>query len=186
MTTTFSGATPPVDQLPAAFKTAILNSQTGKVSAADDAVVGSLLRGSGYCASDEFKDQLYCACVNVPFANPECIFAPCANYGLAYKNSTMQGVVADRETNCPSTVNCYQILNMGGSKNIATGVSQTMNCGGVVETFITNIQAHPFLAIVVLVLILSVVMLVSGEGRARKGGPAKALLPPQLVLPSTL
>lgn len=180
--TTFRGTDPPVDKLPPDFRTAILNSQAGKSTPADDNVIGSALAGAGYCSQDEFKKQLYCACVNAPIANPECIFAPCTNYTQAYKTTAMQDVLTNTQKNCPTTVNCTQVFEMGGSGNIASGVSQTMNCGGVVETFITNIQTHPFLAIVVLILIISVIMLVSAP-RARQSSGDKPLLPPDLVIP---
>jgi len=182
--TTFTGIDPPVDQLPADFKTAILSSQAGTQTPTDDNVIGSALSGSGYCAQDHYKQQLYCACVNAPVANPECIFAACANQSDAYKTTQMQKVVNDAAKLCPATVNCTQVFEMGGSSNIASGVTQTMNCGGIVETFITNIQAHPFLAVVVLIFIVSVVMLVSGSGK--KPSPAKALPPPELIMPANL
>ena len=79
----------------------------------------------------------------------------------------------DAQKLCPTTISCTQVFEMGGKDNIATGVSQVMNCGGVIETFVTNIQAHPFLAIVLLVLILSVLMLFSGSP-----APAKRTLSP--------
>lgn len=179
----------PASQLPKTFRGAIAVSEKGKSTTATDETIGSALYGFGYCADPKYRQMTYCACVNSPVANPECIFAPCTNSANAYRNTAMQNVLdparGGREKNCPSTVNCTQVFNMGGSSNIASGVSQTMNCGGVVETFITNIQAHPFLAIVVLVLILSVVMLVSGP-RARAAKAPKTLPPPQLVLPESL
>ena len=183
--TNFTGIDPPVDRLAPDARTAILRSQAGTQTPADDNVIGSALSGTGLCAEDHFKQQLYCACVNAPVANPECIFAACANQQDAYKTTQMQKVINDAAKLCPTTVNCTQVFEMGGSRNIATGVVQTMNCGGIVETFITNIQAHPFLAVVVLVLVLSVFMLVSGAGK-RSSAPAKTLPPPELVMPADL
>lgn len=169
--TTFTGVNPPVDQLPADFQTAILDSQSGAQTPTDDNVIGSALSGSGYCAQDAFKQQLYCACVNSPVPNPECIFAPCANQADAYKTVQMQKIANDAQQMCPTTVNCTQVFEMGGSNNIASNVSQTMNCGGVVETFITNIEAHPIIAILILILVISTIWLVS-EPDGKKSGSA--------------
>jgi hypothetical protein len=177
------------NELPPAFQTAMSNSQKGRSTLTDDNNMGSALTGYGYCADPTYRQQIYCACVNAPIAFPECVFLPCANSdGLmgSYKTSNMQKALEDASKNCPQTVNCTQVFQMGGSGNIAPGVSQSMNCGGVVNNMITNIQAHPFLTIVVLVLILSVVMLVSGSGKSSSKGPSKTLPPPQLVMPSTL
>ena len=151
--------------------------------------MGSALTGYGYCAAPAYRQQIYCACVNAPIAFPECVFGPCANSDGqmgAYKTTNMQEVVTSASKNCPQTVNCTQVFQMGGSGNIASGVAQSMNCGGVVNNMITNIQAHPLLAIVVLVLILSVVMLVSDSEESSSKGPSKTLPPPELVIPVTL
>jgi hypothetical protein len=165
------------------------NSSKGAATNADDLAMGSAATGRGYCADPAYAQQIYCACVNAPVPNPECIFRFCSNFGGtqgSYKPTYMQTVINDASTKCPQEVNCTQVYQMGGSDNIASGVSQTMNCGGVVNNMITNIQAHPFLAIVVLVLILSVVMLVSGSGKSSSKGPSKTLPPPQLVMPTAL
>ena len=176
-------------QLPAAFQTAMSNSHKGTPTPADDNNMGSALTGFGYCADPIYRQQVYCACVNAPIAYPECVFGPCANYNGqtgAYKTTNMQKALTNANKNCPPAVNCTQVFQMGGSDNIASGVPQTMSCGGVVNNMITNIQAHPFFSIVVLVLILSVVMLVSGSGKSSSKGPSKTLPPPQLVMPTTL
>lgn len=176
-------------QLPAAFQTAMSNSQKGTPTPADDNNMGSALTGYGYCADPTYRQQVYCACVNAPIAYPECVFGPCANSDGqmgAYKTTNMQKALTNASKNCPQAVNCTQVFQMGGSDNIASGVSQSMSCGGVVNNMVTNIQAHPFLSIVVLVLILSVVMLVSGSGKSSSKGPSKTLPPPQLVMPTTL
>jgi hypothetical protein len=175
--------------LPKPFQVAMANSQKGTSTPTDDNNIGSALTGYGYCADPAYRQQVYCACVNAPIAFPECVFGPCANSDGqmgSYKTTNMHKAMANASKNCPQTVNCTQVFQMGGSNNIASGVSQSMSCGGVVNNMITNIQAHPFLAIVVLVLILSVVMLVSGSGKSSSKEPAKTLPPPQLVMPSML
>jgi hypothetical protein len=183
--TSFTGTNPPVDQLPVDFKTAVRNSQTGRQTLEDDRVIGSALAASGYCAQDKYKQQLYCACVNAPVANPECIFAPCANQSDAYKSTQMQRVENDAQKECPTVVNCTQIFDMGGADNIASNVTQSLNCG-VIETFVTSIQAHPLLAVVLFVMMLvSVGLLSAGLGR-RPTKKAPGLPPPDLVMPGVL
>lgn len=60
-----------------------------------------------------------------------------------------------------------------------------MNCGGVVETFVTNIQAHPFLAIVLLILIIAIVMLISNSDK-KSVKNVKTLPPPEIVIPDNI
>lgn len=180
----FSGTNPPIDQLPKDFRQAILNSEAGKQTPTDDNVIGSAASGSGYCAQDNFKQQLYCACVNAPVANPECIFNVCANQGAAYKTVQMQRVVENAQKMCPTTINCTQIIEMGGAGNVSSNITQTLNCGGIIDIFTTNIQAHPFLSIVILILILSMVMLVSGS--RKKPSEGRSLPPPELVIPENI
>ena len=83
----FTGIHPSVNNLPGPFKTAILNSQEGTNTLANDAVIGSVAMGSGFCSSDVYKHQLYCACVNAPVAGPECIFAPCTNQSMLHTDA---------------------------------------------------------------------------------------------------
>lgn len=168
---TFSGMSPPIDQLPADFQAALAHSQAGTSTPADDAVIGSALAGSGYCAGSAFAHQLYCACVNAPVADPECVFAPCANYTAAYKTSQMQKVLADADQNCPATVDCTQVFEMGGDDNVATGISQSMDCGNVVSTIMTSIGDHPVVALILVVLTALLVSVVAGgQRRVATGG----------------
>lgn len=151
-----------------------------------DETIGSAQWGYGFCADPKYRQMTYCACVNAPIANPECIFQACTNSPHAYVNTKMMPTVKDRSTNCPKSVNCQQIFEMGGSGNVADRVSQSQNCGGVVNNFVTNIEAHPALAIAILVLIISVMMLISGSGNGKRDKPVKTLPPPELVMPFTL
>lgn len=159
---------------------------TAYEAAGYDSAVGSAASGYGHCANPTYRQMTYCSCVNAPISNAECVFGPCSDGANSYMTTRMLAQMSDAAKNCPQAVNCQQVFEMGGSGNIASNVAQTMSCGGVVNNMITNIQAHPFLAIVVLVLILSVVMLVSGSGKSASKGPSKTLPPPQLVMPSTL
>ncbi|GFR91214.1 hypothetical protein ElyMa_002586900 [Elysia marginata] len=149
-----------------------------------DAVVGSAASGFGYCSNPIYHRMTYCSCVNAPTSNAECVFGPCTDGTNSYMTTRMLSQMSNAAKNCPQVINCRQVFEMGGSKNIASSVTQTMNCGGAVTNMIANIQTHPFLAIVVLVLILSVIMLASGPSTRK--GPQKSLPPPQLVMPSTL
>jgi hypothetical protein len=180
----------PYDELPANVQTALVNSFNRVQTAADDGAIGSAMAGVGFCY--ENPQQLYCACVNAPIAAAECIFAPCSEYanldprsnaGAAYVKTNQQQVLNDASKLCPTSVNCEQVFIMGGSGNIANNVSQTQNCGGVVNVFVTNVKAHPFLAVVVLVLVLSVAMLLA-DGRGKKG--ELALPPPGQEFPREL
>ena len=191
----------PISQLPADFAAAVNASiacqaaQQGGKTPCDlvayqakgyDTTVGSAQEGYGYCANPTYRQMTYCSCVNAPVANSECIFQACTNGDHSYKNVLQLALLSNGSKNCPQSVNCQQVFEMGGSDNVASQVAQTQSCGGVVNNMVTNIQAHPFLAIVVLILVLSVVMLVSGSGRGASKGPSKTLPPPELVMPSTL
>lgn len=145
-----------------------------------DTVVGSAQQGYGYCADPKYRQMTYCACANAPIANAECVFGPC-QIETAYNNTVAQAGLSDLSKNCPKSVNCQQVFIMGGSDNVASDVSQTMRCGGVVNNIVTNVQSNPVLAVVALILILSVVLLASSgwAGRPRAG----ARVPPALAPP---
>lgn len=118
--------------LPRDFQYAMIRSSQGVPTAQDDLNVGSVRMGSGYCADPKYRQQLYCACVNAPVTFPECVFSPCANAsGItgAYKPIAAQAVLQNASARCPKIINCTQILQMGGSQNVASGVGQAMNCG---------------------------------------------------------
>jgi hypothetical protein len=166
----------PHGTLPVDFQNAIQASADNTQTDADDDLIGSAIVGEGYCSQPQYERQVYCSCVNAPVAYPECIFKPCSNSARAYKTVQMRKVMDNAQKLCPTSVNCTQVFEMGGEDNIASGVSQVMNCGGVVETFVTNIQAHPFLAVVLLILVLSVLMLFSGPPAPAK----RTLLPIEL------
>lgn len=174
---TFSGTSPSIDKLPRPFRDAIYASQAKLSNPVWDRIVGSAASGTGYCSSTEFRQQLYCACVNAPTADPECVFAACANYGSAYKTTEMQSVLQDASKNCPDIVNCTQIVEMGGSGNIASGVRQTLNCGGVVKNIITALGSHSVIAVIFIVLVLLLVIALGPDDN----NDAQKLLPPELV-----
>jgi hypothetical protein len=130
--TVFGGGlhpTTPASLLPADFQTAITNSALGRTTVVDNAVMGSWASGQGYCSMPGFRQQVYCACVNAPVANPTCIFAPCNLNSAAFKTTAMQRVAENAAAQCPQSVNCKQVYDMGGADNVASNVSQTINCG---------------------------------------------------------
>ena len=147
-----------------------------------DDVVGSASSGYGYCYDPKYRAMGYCACVNSTAPNAECVFGPCTNGANAFMPSRMLSTMTDAKNNCPQEVNCQQIFQMGGTDNIASGVTQSQNCGGVVNNIITNIKSNPIIAVVVFIMIISIVMFISEESAKSKKSP-KTLPPPQLVFP---
>ncbi len=184
----------PLNQLPACMRSAVEHSIAGTQTDQDDKNMGTLCGPNlgascggasitPYCQQDAYKNSIYCACQNTSVAWTECIFAPCNEQEAAYK-TTAQKKVLDADL-CPTGLTiCQNITEIGGSGNVSN-VYQNFNCGGVIENFITNIQAHPFIAIVVMVLILSVVMLIVRPGAGSRRS-AKTLPPPQLVIPENV
>lgn len=166
---------------------AIVRSMRGAQTISDDEAIGGASLGYGFCSKTDPDDptknyatMTYCGCVNAPVANPECIFKHCASAEHAYKNTEMQKVVEDAAKQCPKTVECSQMFIMGGASNIASGVRQTMNCGGTFENIITNIRAHPLMAFVVIVLVLSAAMLITSRRPPQEDSPPQLVLPPLL------
>jgi len=198
--TNFGTNDPPLKDLPADFRAAIESSISCEVkqyqssdgkggcnvpayyASGFDDIIGSARYGYGYCANPLYRQTTYCACVNAPIDNPMCFFKPCNGSENAFKPSTTQAKISNLNKNCPqeNVVNCTQVFEMGGSDNVASRVTQIQNCG-VVNNFVTNIQTHPVLAIVVLILLLSVIMLVSGPRHSANRGVL--LPPPDMVLP---
>lgn len=175
----FSTPNLPVPMLPNGFKQAIQNSIAGESTSSDDQVVGSIASGMGFCASDQFKDTLYCACVNAPVSSPECIFLPCNAQSIAYKTTGMQKTLSAAADQCPRIINCTQIRKMGGAHNLAQGVKQEMNCGGPVQQIITHVEKNTALYYMVgglflLIIIVAIVLLLaSGEDKDKKPSSKK-------------
>lgn len=183
MTTyTHFGPDRPFRDLPPDFQAALTASSQGKSTADTDAVVGSALAGYGYCDDPTYRTMTYCACVNAPIANPECVFAPCTNAPNAYMTVEMQRTAAAGEKRCPASVNCTQIIQMGGNHNVSSNIGQTQNCGGVVQTFITNVSSHPVVTVVAFVLIIAIVMFALSFRGGDAGGDAGPLPPPAAAM----
>ncbi len=172
------GPDPPFDTLPTDFQSALAASSAGKSTASTDSVVGSSGSGLGYCGGKEYAQTTYCACVNSPVAASECVFAPCTNAVNSYKTTGMQTVLADAADQCPQSVNCIQTFDMGGEGNVASHVEMTQNCNSTTNLFTTPITAHPYICVVVLVMVCALALLVAGPPAATWRTP----LPPPSVL----
>lgn len=168
------------DEAPDFYNCVITSATNNGGTLACDATVGSVISGTGYCAQDKYKAMTYCACVNPPIANALCSFAPCANSTYSYKPTTQVTTVNDQK--CPSSISCFQINEIGGSHNVVSDISQQQNCGGVIQTFVTDLMAHPLIAVVVFILLLSLVLLIIPS----RGKTKAPLPPPSLVLPDEL
>lgn len=172
------GPDPAFSELPAEFQSALISSNSGASTADTDATVGSLASGHGFCSQKPYMQTTYCACVNAPVGASECVFAPCTNAADSYKTTSMQAVLADAATQCPQAVNCIQTFDMGGSGNVASHVQMTQNCNSTTSQFIEPLAAHPFIAVVAIVLVCAIALLVAGPPAATF---AAALPPPATV-----
>ncbi len=148
----FTRPSPSVVNLPGWMRAAIQNSENGKQNESDDMQIGSISSGTGFCSTDRFKHQLYCACVNAPVANPECMFAQCTNNAVAYKTTQMAKTMENRSKECPQVVSCQQIIDMGGSDNVTSNIAQELDCGK--NTFISLMGEHPLLVGVICIYLI--------------------------------
>lgn len=158
---------------------AILRSVNGTNTIDDDFVVGNVCQGraGGFCADPRFAATQYCACVNSQVPWPVCAFAPCNANEYAYKPVSFQNILKNHE--CPSgLVICENIVEYGGKGNVSQ-VYQDLNCGGVINNFISIFSSHPYLT-VLLVFLVWLAMAIS------KKIPSGALPPPDLVFPGDL
>lgn len=118
-------------------------------------IVGSLAHGAGYCAYPAYADTTYCACVNAPITSSQCYFAPCANSAYAYMTTKMK---EQSGANCPQGIVCINIVDVGGSQNVVTGITQ--QCG-IITNIVNAIQANPVLASIIFVLVLVFTVLIT-------------------------
>ncbi len=122
-----------------------------------DTVVGSTDVGQGYCNDQRYHDQSFCACVNAPEANAVCVFKPCANNALAYRNVDMHITEKNKSGACPKIMDCQQILNVGGASNVVSDIHQELNCGGSVTNVLNKIITNP-LWIVIIIFVLLIIL----------------------------
>ena len=111
-----------------------------------------------FCAQEANKQTSNCACINAKSIGgaPLCNFNPCISGG-GYIPSLQYTMVKNKL--CPPTINCSQVLELGGESNVASNLTQGLNCGGVES----NMSFNPYIFIVVIILIISVMMLLLGS-----------------------
>jgi hypothetical protein len=135
------------------------NILTVKEQADCDKIVGSKASGSGFCSATNFGyDRMtYCACVNSAIPCPMLASAACANSANAYMPSKMLPTGA-AFAECKDARICVNIVEVGGSQNIVSGITQ--ECGAIqnVENIINTNRA---LAVIVFILIIILVILIA-------------------------
>jgi hypothetical protein len=106
------------------------NILTAKEQADCDKIVGSKASGSGFCSATNFGyDRMtYCACVNSAIPCPMLASAACANSANAYMPSKMLPTGA-AFAECKDARICVNIVEVGGSQNIVSGITQ--ECGAI-------------------------------------------------------
>jgi len=126
-------------------------------SAACDGIVGDSSHG-GYCSEAPYNTMSYCACVNNAIGCPMIAAAACANSAFAYRQTAMQAPNGQAYQDCKNVTICNNIIDVYGSQNIVSGVTQ--ECG-----VITNIQniisTNPTLAVLAFLLFIMLVVLLS-------------------------
>jgi hypothetical protein len=151
------GPDPPAATLPAEMQACL---PPAPPSLACDAIIGAADSGTGYCAADAYKTTTYCACVNNIQSCPQFSMASCANAAYAYRPAAWYagtgpgGLSPSYQQSCATSPICVNIVDVGGSQNLVSGITQ--QCG--VITNVTNvIKASPILAILAFILIVALV-----------------------------
>jgi len=125
-----------------------------------DHLVGSIWQG-GMCNYPAYMQTNLCSCVNVnvPGIFPFCAFSPCQNGG-GYVPSSQYSVYSSKS--CPSTISCTQLIEMGGENNVASNLTQSMNCGGTVVNPV--IPRQTIMMVLIFVVIVTIVyMMLSND-----------------------
>lgn len=155
--TTFTqfGPDPPLSDLPQAFQACVEDPAS---SPNCDATVGSAAAGQGYCSQPAYAQTTYCACVNNAIPCPMVAAAACANSAFAYAPTTMQAPGGQAYLRCKGQPICVNIVEVGGSQNIVTGITQ--QCGLITD--VQNlISTSPLLAALTFILIVMIAVLLS-------------------------
>ena len=82
-----------------------------------DRVMGSAQEGAGYCASDQYRQEAYCACVNNALPCPFVTAVACANGQYAYKPTGMVSGAEYTECSKNPPIICENIISVVGSRN---------------------------------------------------------------------
>lgn len=157
------GPDTPISELPANLRACLPpNAPSGKC----DATIGSLESGQGYCSQSPYDKMTYCSCVNNAIPCPMVAAAACANSAFAYSTTEMQAPDGQAYAACKGQPICVNIVEVGGSQNVVTGITQ--QCG-VIQNVQNIISASPTLAavafILVIMLIVMMAMRVEDDGR---------------------
>ena len=106
-----------------------------------------------FCTDDNFKDSVYCSCVNSPLKDiAQCLYAPCANCPNAYRLHTQKVTTMRR---CPDTINCSQQALLEGQDDILSGVHMEQNCGTTQNVTTVNMRT-----VAIFLFILSIAILI--------------------------
>jgi hypothetical protein len=158
MRTTWSkfGPDPPITSLGSSVQNCL---PPNKATAACDAVIGSAQTGNGFCANPQYAQTTYCSCVNSAVACPNFALAACANTEYSYKPwywnqpSTTGG--PSRNQYCAKAPVCVNLVEVGGSQNIVSGITQ--QCGTIKD--ITNIiKTDPTMAVLIFILFIALII----------------------------
>ncbi len=167
---------PDKSTLPQAFQNCLVPNP----AAGCDDVVGGTQVASGFCADPAYADTRYCACVNNKLACPFVTSPACQNSGDAYRPSWQREGGNAYEV-CMKRPLCINEINTSGSRNSMWDIIQS--CGGTGAGVMEMIRAHPFIAVVLMMAVLSVVLFLVPEGpsppRGAAGGAASTAAPPQ-------
>lgn len=165
------GPSPFLRDLPAAFQACI---PPNPPTAACDTIVGGLAEGYGYCATPQYAQTTYCACVNNAIPCPASAAAACTNAAFAYLQ-TRQSPGGAQYEECKGVPICVNVLEVGGSQNLTSGLSQ--QCGTI--TNITRaLRASPALAALAFILLIALIALAAAKSdqEERPGAAARAQL----------
>jgi hypothetical protein len=151
-------ANDPRQSLPAAMNDCMTNN-----SAACDKIMGSTTIGAGYCSTDPFKQQTYCACVNNINPCPQKSNAFCSGADAYHPWIWNQPNGKDPSPNtiCNNTPTCINNVNTTGSNNVITGITQ--QCGGVINNITNLIKTNPMLVGIVFVLFIALVIVLLSD-----------------------
>ena len=166
MATTFAkfGPDPPFSTLPQDFQDCITASRTTTPIDGCDTTVGGAISGqtTGYCMvqpagslETDYSQTTFCACVNNAISCPEFSVASCADAENAYIPTEMALGGSDY-TKCKGQPICVNLVDIGGSSNLASNITQ--ECG-VITNIYNTITASPALAAIVFVLVLALIIL---------------------------
>ena len=152
MATTWSsfGPDPPFSSLPAQFQACIQ-----KPSADCDAIIGSTAEPPGFCSENAYKQTTYCACVNNALPCPLYTSTACANSANAYVSSKLSAGL----TGCKDQNFCINVVDVGGSQNIVSGITQ--QCGVIQQTKNIILARPGFAALVFILIVALIIVLVS-------------------------